>query len=80
MKSLYRKLALPLLLIAAFALGGCASLDAQYAAKIKTSADLILPEYRDYFENDENLDEASKKARRDNVNELEALLKEGVGQ
>lgn len=78
---LFTKIAVSTALIGSlFLASGCATLDQQYAAKIKISADLILPEYREYFENDPSLDENSKKTRRDNANELEALLKDGVGQ
>ena len=62
----------------AFLMVGCGTLDQQYASAIKQSADLILPDYVQYVESDPNLDDDSKKLRKDNVRELEALLEEGV--
>lgn len=50
------------LALATMFVAGCA-INTAFVHTMKFSADLILPEYKAYVEQDPNLDEASKKAR-----------------
>ncbi len=79
MNTTLRKIGVPALALSVLMFaGGCVSLDKQYAREVKNAADLILPDYVQYVENDPNLDEDSKGVRKDMVDELNRLLEEGA--
>lgn len=65
-------------LIVILCLFACCSLDKQFAKSVNDLTQTILPEYKEYIENDSTLNKDSKRIRKQSADKLEEILDEAM--
>jgi len=73
-----RKLVIAYAALAALAFAGCVQLDKATMGVVDKDLQLILPEYKNYVQNDPVLEDSEKEDRLRLADELDALVKESL--